>query len=130
MGARPSAPPVRRGRSRRNPLLDPRAGDVIAVVLAHPDDESLFAGGTLARLAEARAVTVLITATSGELGHTSDPLVRARLDDDVPIAVVRKHELRRACAALGVTQHLFLGTGGAFRRQRLRGAGVVEMPGA
>jgi LmbE family N-acetylglucosaminyl deacetylase len=100
--------------SARNPLLHPRHGDVVVFLLAHPDDESLFTGGTLARLASAGAVTVLVTATLGELGRPNDPLVRTALSDDVPIALVRKEELRRACTELGVTHHLSLGGEGRF----------------
>jgi LmbE family N-acetylglucosaminyl deacetylase len=102
------------GRTERNPLLNPRRGDVIAFLLAHPDDESIFTGGTMARLAEARAVTVLITATLGELGRPNDPVVRAALGDGGRIATVRKDELRRACATLGVSHQTFLGGEGRF----------------
>ena len=105
---------ARGGRTGRNPLLDPRAGDVVAFLHAHPDDESIFTGGTIARLAAARATTVLITATLGELGRPNDPRVRAELGDDVPIAPIRKEELRRACAALDVTDQMFLGAEGRF----------------
>ena len=37
-------------------------------VLAHPDDESLGMGGTLARYASEGAETYLVTATRGERG--------------------------------------------------------------
>lgn len=106
---------VRRGRhTARNPLLDPRRGDVVVFLHAHPDDESIFTGGTIARLAEAGASAVLVTATLGELGRPNDPLVRADLGDDVPIATLRGDELRRAGAVLGVTQQVFLGGEGRF----------------
>ena len=98
--------PAQRTRPSRNPLLEPREGDVVVFLLAHPDDESLFAGGSIARVAETRAVTVVVTATLGELGRPNDPFVRARLRDDAPLGPLRKEELRRACTALGVTDHL------------------------
>lgn len=103
-----------RRRPVRNPLRDPRRGDVVVLLHAHPDDESIFTGGTIAQLAEAGAVTVLVTATMGELGRPNDPFVRAGFGDDVPLAAVRREELRRARAALGVTHHLFLGGEGRF----------------
>jgi LmbE family N-acetylglucosaminyl deacetylase len=74
----------------------------------------LFTGGTIARVAERRAVTVVVTATLGELGRPNDPFVRASMRDDVPLGSMRKEELRRACAALGVTDHLSLGREGRF----------------
>ena len=43
-----------RRRTVRNPLRDPRRGDVVVFLHAHPDDESIFTGGTIAQLAEAR----------------------------------------------------------------------------
>jgi LmbE family N-acetylglucosaminyl deacetylase len=101
-------------RSARNPLRDPRRGDVVVLLHAHPDDESIFTGGTIARLAEAGAVTVLVTATMGELGRPNDPFVRAGFGEDVPLAAVRREELRLAGAAIGVTHHLFLGGEGRF----------------
>jgi LmbE family N-acetylglucosaminyl deacetylase len=96
-------------------LLDPRRGDVVAFLHAHPDDESLFTGGTIARLAGAHVNTVLMTATMGELGRPNDPVARANLGDGVPIPTVRKDELARARVALGVTHHVFLGGEGRFR---------------
>jgi LmbE family N-acetylglucosaminyl deacetylase len=50
----------------------------------------------------------------GELGRPNDPFVRASLGDGVPIAAVRKDELARARAALGVTHQVFLGGEGRF----------------
>jgi LmbE family N-acetylglucosaminyl deacetylase len=114
MEARSRTPGARGRRAPRNPLIDPRRGDIVAFLLAHPDDESIFTGGTIARLAEAGAVTLLITATMGELGRPNDPFVRASLGDDVPIGQVRKEELRAACGALGVTYQVFLGAEGRF----------------
>ena len=97
-----------------NPLVNPRKGDVVAFLQAHPDDESLFIGGTIARLAKAGVETVLVMATLGELGRPPDPSVQARLSDDVRLGEVRKEELGRACAALGVSHHEFLGGEGRF----------------
>ena len=41
-------------------------------VLAHPDDESLGTGGTLAKYAEQGVATYLVTATRGERGRFCD----------------------------------------------------------
>ncbi|MDH4365701.1 MAG: PIG-L family deacetylase [Acidimicrobiia bacterium] len=70
---------------------------------AHPDDETLFTGGILARAAAEGHRVVIVVATLGERGLTSvcsdpDDLVRVRLD-----------ELRSAAAALGCIDVRWLG---------------------
>jgi LmbE family N-acetylglucosaminyl deacetylase len=70
---------------------------------AHPDDETLFTGGTLARAAAQGHRTVLVTATLGERGLTGD--ATSGLD------AVRRRELEAACAALGVSRLVVLGYG-------------------
>ncbi len=71
----------------------------IVGVFAHPDDESLLAGGTLARYVAEGAEAVLLTCTGGEAGENRDPTAApARLSD------VRRDELREACRRLGVRQ--------------------------
>lgn len=74
-----------------------RAGAVIAVV-AHPDDEALIAGGTLALAAAAGLATGVVSLTRGELGPISD----AQLADAETLGAVRERELRASGAALGV----------------------------
>lgn len=71
-------------------------------VFAHPDDESLLAGGTLARYVAAGAEAVVLTCTGGEAGDTWDPTV-----DPARIGDARRDELREACRRLGV-QHVEL----------------------
>ena len=74
---------------------------------AHPDDESLSMGGSLARYADAGEHVVVVTATGGEVGeihnHDDPESLRDRL------ATVREDELRAACAILGVTRVELLG---------------------
>lgn len=74
-------------------------------VLAHPDDESLGTGGTLARYAAEGVETYVVTATRGERGRsgTSEPLT--------PEAVgrLREAELRAAARELGVREVCLLG---------------------
>lgn len=70
---------------------------------AHPDDESIFTGGTMLRLAAAGHRVTLVVATGGELGEPHDD---ARLD---ALAAVRQQETRRAAAILGVARVELLG---------------------
>lgn len=71
-------------------------GRTILVVLAHPDDESLACGGTLARLADEGARVVLLCASRGERGSESGPVRDDALADD------RARELAGAAAVLGI----------------------------
>jgi LmbE family N-acetylglucosaminyl deacetylase len=74
-------------------------------VLAHPDDESLGMGGTLARYAGEGVETFLVTATRGEGGRQggSAPTSTAELGE------LREEELRAACKTLGVSEVRLLG---------------------
>jgi LmbE family N-acetylglucosaminyl deacetylase len=74
---------------------------------AHPDDEAIATGGTMARMAADGHRVVLITATGGELGEVPD----GYLDPGETLAERRARELEAACAALGVARHEFLGYG-------------------
>lgn len=68
-------------------------------VLAHPDDESLGAGGILAQCAVSGIETHLVTATRGEYGWTGPAA-----EDPGPTALgrIREAELRAAAAVLQI----------------------------
>jgi N-acetyl-1-D-myo-inositol-2-amino-2-deoxy-alpha-D-glucopyranoside deacetylase len=76
------------------------AGRTILAIFAHPDDESIACGGTLARAADAGARVVLLCASRGEAGSVCDPT----LVPDGDLGRVRTHELRDAAAVLGVAE--------------------------
>ncbi|MCJ7726431.1 MAG: PIG-L family deacetylase [Acidimicrobiia bacterium] len=67
---------------------------------AHPDDESLSMGGTLARYADAGEQVVVVTATNGEVGeihnHSDPESIRLHLGE------LRTRELHTAAGILGV----------------------------
>ncbi len=71
---------------------------------AHPDDEAIFTGGTMALLARAGWRVVLVVATAGEQGLTS-----AGIGPDVPLAVRRMGETATAAELLGAQRIEFLG---------------------
>lgn len=88
-------------------------------VHAHPDDESIGTGATMAKYAAQGARVTLVTCTLGELGEIIPPDLRHLLPDE--LGQHRVGELERACRALGVTDHRFLGGEGRFRDSGMMG---------
>jgi LmbE family N-acetylglucosaminyl deacetylase len=74
-------------------------------VLAHPDDESLGAGGTLAKYARQGIETYVVTATRGERGRFGDAPESPGLD---VVGRTREAELRSAANELGVHEIVVL----------------------
>src|SRR6516164_6178682 len=71
----------------------------LLAVLAHPDDESLGFGGTLAKYAAEDVETYLVTATRGERGRFFS---ETRPADVTEVGRVREAELRAAAGELGI----------------------------
>ena len=82
----------------------------LMAVHAHPDDESIGQGATMARyVAEGRGVT-LVTCTAGEMGEILVPeLEHLAADQDDKLGEHRRTEIADAMKALGVTDHRWLG---------------------
>ena len=82
----------------------------LLLVHAHPDDESIGQGATMAKyVAEGRGVT-LVTCTAGEMGEILVPeLEHLAADRDDGLGEHRRGELEDAMKALGVSDHRFLG---------------------
>ena len=101
------------------------AGRRLLLVHAHPDDETLVTGGTMARYAAEPGTSVtLVTCTLGEEGEVIPPelaLLAAQESDQ--LGGYRLGELAAACAALGVTDHRFLGGAGRWRDSGMALAG-------
>ena len=74
-------------------------------VLAHPDDESLGTGGTLAKYAREGVATYLVTATRGERGRFGDS--KESPGPEI-VGRTREAELRAAAKALGIREVSFL----------------------
>ena len=72
---------------------------------AHPDDEAITTGGTMARMAAEGHRVILVTATGGELGEVPAGL----LSPGETLAERRARELASACDTLGVDRLVFLG---------------------
>jgi len=89
---------------------------------AHPDDESISMGGTLAEYAAAGVAVTVVTGTRGEVGeiHNRDDAdeIRDRL------GVVREEEERAALSVLGVTDLVYLG----YRDSGMMGTDDNERP--
>jgi N-acetyl-1-D-myo-inositol-2-amino-2-deoxy-alpha-D-glucopyranoside deacetylase len=97
----------------------------LLLVHAHPDDESIGTGATMAKYAAEGAHVTLVTCTLGELGEIIPPALAAlAADRDDQLGGYRIGELNAACQALGVTDHRFLGGPG-----RWRDSGMIGTPG-
>ena len=95
----------------------------IMAVHAHPDDECISTGGSLARYSSEGLRTILVTATRGEEGEIVAPdmdpdAVRPKLGD------VRVGELQCACLSLGIDEFHLLG----YRDSGMAGTPANEHP--
>ena len=100
-------------------------------VHAHPDDESIGTGATMARYAAQGAHVALVTCTLGELGEIIPPgLAALAADRDDQLGGYRIGELSAACRALGVSDHRFLGGPGRWRDSGMIGTPENDDPRA
>lgn len=85
----------------------------VVFVHAHPDDEAIFTGGTMARLAQVGVPVALVVATSGEQGEVPVDHPLRRPDGSGPppaeLGAVRRNEAVQAARLLGVEVVEFLG---------------------
>ncbi len=104
-------------------------GRRILFVHAHPDDESIGTGATMAKYAAAGAEVCLVTCTLGEEGEViPDELRYLAAEKEDRLGDYRIGELDAACAALGVTDHRFLGGPGRWRDSGMMGAPTNDDP--
>ncbi len=97
----------------------------LLLVHAHPDDETLTTGGTIAHYAARPDTAVtLVTCTLGEQGEVIPPeLGELAADRADQLGGYRIGELAGACAALGLADHRFLGGPGRWRDSGMALAG-------
>jgi N-acetyl-1-D-myo-inositol-2-amino-2-deoxy-alpha-D-glucopyranoside deacetylase len=94
----------------------------LLLVHAHPDDETINNGATMAMYASLGALVTLVTCTLGEEGEVIPAeLARLAADRDDALGPYRVRELAAAMAELGVTDHRFLGGPGRYRDSGMMG---------
>ncbi|MEO6471505.1 MAG: PIG-L family deacetylase, partial [Aeromicrobium sp.] len=83
------------------------------LVHAHPDDETISNGATMAKYVADGAHVTLVTCTAGEEGEVLVPeLAHIASSDQDSLGEHRVGELAEAMRILGVTDHRFLGGAG------------------
>jgi len=79
------------------------AFDHVVVLAAHPDDETLGAGGLMARAFSHGCRVTVVVATDGEASHPESPTRTA-----ASLGAARRHEVDRATRRLAPTRELTL----------------------
>jgi N-acetyl-1-D-myo-inositol-2-amino-2-deoxy-alpha-D-glucopyranoside deacetylase len=103
----------------------------LLLVHAHPDDESINNGATMAKYAAEGAHVTLVTCTLGEEGEVIPPeLAHLTPDRDGGLGPHRIGELAAAMKELGVVDHRFLGGPGRFRDSGMMGVEQNHRAGA
>ncbi|SCK32319.1 N-acetyl-1-D-myo-inositol-2-amino-2-deoxy-alpha-D-glucopyranoside deacetylase [Streptomyces sp. WMMB 322] len=117
----------------------------LLLVHAHPDDESINNGASMAKYAAEGVHVTLVTCTLGEegevipaeLAHLAPeqpgpgepaPHSDASPGEITPLGRHRMHELARAMRELGVTDHRFLGGPGRYRDSGMMGLATNLRP--
>jgi N-acetyl-1-D-myo-inositol-2-amino-2-deoxy-alpha-D-glucopyranoside deacetylase len=99
------------------------------LVHAHPDDESIGTGVTMAKYVAEGASVTLVTCTLGEEGEILVPeLEHLGAEQEDQLGPYRIGELHNAMAALGVTDYLRLGGDYRFRDSGMKWEGHVAVP--
>ncbi|MGW3204538.1 N-acetyl-1-D-myo-inositol-2-amino-2-deoxy-alpha-D-glucopyranoside deacetylase [Streptomyces sp. NPDC001135] len=99
----------------------------LLLVHAHPDDESINNGATMARYAAEGAHVTLVTCTLGERGEVIPPELRHLTGP--ALGAHRRGELAAAVRELGVTDARLLGGAGRYGDSGMMGIPDNEDPG-
>ncbi len=98
---------------------------------AHPDDESITTGATMAHYARLGVPVTLLTCTLGEEGEILVPeLAGLEAGQADQLGGYRIAELAVAMRALGVRDHRFLGGAGRYRDSGMLGSPANDHPRA
>jgi len=101
------------------------------LVHAHPDDEVINNGATMAQYAAGGVQVTLVTCTLGEEGEVLVPdLARLAAGEADQLGGYRIVELQRAMGVLGVRDHRFLGGAGRWRDSGMMGTPANARPRA
>ncbi len=101
----------------------------LLLVHAHPDDESIGTGATMALYAAQNALVTLVTCTLGEEGEVVvDELGHLASTREDKLGQHRVEELAAACEALGVGDHRYLGGPGRWRDSGMMGTPTNDDP--
>ncbi|MEV5375374.1 N-acetyl-1-D-myo-inositol-2-amino-2-deoxy-alpha-D-glucopyranoside deacetylase [Streptomyces nondiastaticus] len=104
-------------------------GRRLLLVHAHPDDESINNGATMAKYVAEGAHVTLVTCTLGEEGEVIPAeLAHLTADRDDRLGPFRAGELAAAMKELGVTDHRLLGGAGRYRDSGMMGAPQNDRP--
>ena len=111
-------------------MRDSYSGYRILLVHAHPDDETINNGATMALYAALGAQVTLITCTRGEEGEVLTPeLTHLASSETDSLGEHREIELTHAMKALGVTDFRFLAEGeGKYRDSGMMGTEPNNRP--
>jgi N-acetyl-1-D-myo-inositol-2-amino-2-deoxy-alpha-D-glucopyranoside deacetylase len=103
----------------------------LLLVHAHPDDEAIGTGATMAKYSAEGAHVTLVTCTLGEEGEILVPeLLHLGPDQEDRLGQYRIDELTAAMKELGVRDHRFLGGPGRYRDSGMMGTSANERPTA
>ena len=96
----------------------------LLLVHAHPDDECIPTGATIAKYAGEGARVTVVTCTLGEVGEIVDDELKHLFEaGEHALGEHRRTEMAEAATILGITDHRFLGGPG-----RWRDSGMIGTP--
>lgn len=102
----------------------------VMAVHAHPDDEAITMGGSLADLAARGADVLVVTCTLGEEGEViGEPYQQLTVDHADQLGGFRIRELADSLTAIGA-RGVFLGGAGCYRDSGMAGSAAHEHPRA
>jgi N-acetyl-1-D-myo-inositol-2-amino-2-deoxy-alpha-D-glucopyranoside deacetylase len=102
----------------------------ILFVHAHPDDETIASGATMAKYVESGAHVALVTCTLGEEGEVLVPeLGHLAAHEQDELGSHRRLELAQALVQLGVSDHEYLGGAGRYRDSGMMGLDTNDRDG-